>query len=110
MALSIQSNEKRKFSEIIAEIDTHSFSGEINFKVKNPAETLDRLERKYTAEGGHSERVEGLKVTFPDWWFLARSSNTEPVLRLVVEAANNKELEEKVRDVKEQIQIQYAPG
>lgn len=106
MALAIQSNETKKFSELIKEIDQFSFSGEINFKVKDSDKVLDHLERIYKAEGGLSDRKEGLKMTFPDWWFLARISNTEPVLRLVVEASNDEELEKKVRHVSEVIQCE----
>ena len=104
MVLSIQSNENMKFSEIISDIDKHFFSGEINFKTKNPGEVFEFLEKKYSSEGGRPEGREGLKMIFPDWWFLVRTSNTEPVLRLVVEASSQADLDKKVLDVKGAIQ------
>ncbi len=99
MALAVQSNEKKKFSEIIADINKHSFSGEINFRIENIDSVLNTLEKKYKEQGGLPDRKEGLKITFPDWWFLARVSNTEPVLRLVVEAPDDKELDRRIKEV-----------
>jgi phosphomannomutase len=100
MALAIQSNEKKKFSELIKEIDKYSFSGEINFKVKDPVVTFEKLEKKYLQMGGVPDRTEGLKMKFSDWWFLVRGSGTEPVLRLVVQAASDNDLKEKVSELK----------
>ena len=104
MALAIQSNEDRKFSEIIGDIDKYSFSGEINFRVQDPADVMHRLENKYSANGGVAVKTEGLKMHFSDWWFMVRVSGTEPVLRLVVEAPDNDILSEKVEELKKEIE------
>ena len=106
MALAVQSNEKRKFSEIIKEIEKYSFSGEINFRVKSPSDVMNKLEKKYTASGGIAEKTEGLKVRFSDWWFMTRVSGTEPVLRLVVEAPDDTMMAEKVSELEEFIKKQ----
>ena len=51
------------------------------------------LEKKN--KGGKISRIDGLRIDFPEWWFNARSSNTEPVIRLVVEAKTRKLLRDK---------------
>lgn len=104
IALAVQSNESKKFSEIIKEINKYSFSGEINFRVKDPKTVLERLEEKYTAAGGTALKTEGLKIRFSDWWFMTRVSGTEPVLRLVVEAGDDELMDEKVSELKKEIE------
>lgn len=99
MALAVQSHETEKFSKIIEKIEKYSFSGEINFRVKDPSEVMSRLEKKYSDLGGTALKTEGLKVKFSDWWFMTRVSGTEPVLRLVVEASDNKTMSEKVSEL-----------
>ncbi len=60
---------------------------------------MSRLEKKYSDLGGTALKTEGLKVKFSDWWFMTRVSGTEPVLRLVVEASDNKTMSEKVSEL-----------
>ncbi|MBP3818112.1 MAG: phosphomannomutase [Butyrivibrio sp.] len=79
-------------------------SGEINSKVKDADEVLARIEAEYGPQGKVT-KIDGLSVEFPDWRFNLRKSNTEPVIRLNVEArhdtslmrAKTKELLEKIR-------------
>lgn len=61
-------------------------SGEINSLVENPAALLRRVEETYAADALSVSRVDGLSVAFARWRFNLRMSNTEPVLRLNVEA------------------------
>ena len=99
MALAVQSHETEKFSKIIEKIEKYSFSGEINFRVKEPSEVMSRLEKKYTDLGGIAIKTEGLKVKFSNWWFMTRVSGTEPVLRLVVEASDDNTMSKKVSEL-----------
>lgn len=99
MSFAIVSNSTRKFSEVVNEIEKYAFSGEINFKVKNSTGILDELQNVYAAVGAKIDRSEGIKAVFDNWWFLARVSNTEPVLRLVVEAEDRAVMKKKVDDL-----------
>jgi phosphomannomutase len=59
-------------------------SGEINSEIADPAGTLERLATEYS--DGRQDRLDGLTVEYDDWWFNCRPSNTEPLLRLNLEA------------------------
>ncbi|WP_428099981.1 phosphomannomutase [Candidatus Rariloculus sp.] len=67
-------------------------SGEINRRVENTAETIARLESQYAVRALSTEHVDGISVTFADWRFNVRASNTEPLLRLNVESSADTEL------------------
>ena len=76
----------RPVSELMAEFSRYASSGEINSRVDDAASVLARLEEVY-AEHDH-DRLDGLTITADDWWFNVRPSNTEPLLRLNVEGAD----------------------
>ncbi len=103
MAMSIMSQEEKALSDIISDIKRHSFSGEINFSSNHPDELLSSLETHYRSTEGAIDKTEGVRVSFTNWWFLARASHTEPVLRLVVEAENDELMHDKIREIKEVI-------
>ncbi|MBW4061216.1 phosphomannomutase/phosphoglucomutase [Candidatus Saccharibacteria bacterium] len=69
-------------------------SQENNFKVADKAAMLARLERTFA--DGEADHFDGLTVNYADWWFNARPSNTEPFLRLNVEATTPQRLDEKL--------------
>jgi phosphomannomutase len=87
------SREKKTLSEIISPFRKYFHSGEINFKVKNKEKVLGEIEKKFKT--GKISKLDGIRIDFGDWWFLVRSSHTEPVLRLVIEAKTKKLLKEK---------------
>ncbi len=87
----------KSFSRLIEPYKKYFHSGEINFKVKDKERVLEKLEDKY--KDGKVSKVDGLRVDFSDWWFSARASNTEPFLRLVVEAETEKIMEEKKKEL-----------
>ncbi len=91
--LEIMADANKPLSEIIKEFDLYSLSGEINTTVKEPLKKIAELKAKY-ADGKQLE-LDGLKVEYPDWEFIVRPSNTEPLLRLNVEAKAQKMMEEK---------------
>jgi phosphomannomutase len=84
----------RKLSQIIKPYRKYFHSGEINFKVKDKKRALRALKQKFWKAGKVLE-IDGLRIDFKDWWFLVRPSNTEPVIRLVVEAKDKKTLDQK---------------
>ncbi|WP_243050024.1 phosphomannomutase [Dyella sp. RRB7] len=67
-------------------------SGEINFRVEDAAATVDRVVAHYTNGDGHISHIDGVSMEFADWRFNLRSSNTEPLLRLNVEAKADSQL------------------
>jgi phosphomannomutase len=87
--------EHKKLSEIIAPLKKYSHSGEINFHVEDKAGAIARVKARY-ADGKISE-LDGVSIDYPDFWLNIRMSNTEPLLRLNLEA-KDKSTMEKVRD------------
>jgi phosphomannomutase len=96
--LEIISEEKKCFSQIIKSFQKYSHSGEINFKIENKEEQIKKLKKKFKT--GQFLEIDGLRVDFKDWWFLVRPSNTEPVIRLVVEAKTKKLMLDKIKQIK----------
>lgn len=94
--LGIMSQTGKKLSELFDPfMEKYFISEELNFKVANPQYVLRRLEEKFEKEA-EIVKIDGLTVQYPDWWFNVRPSNTEPVLRLVIEAGSKEKLKEKI--------------
>ncbi|MBR2345381.1 MAG: phosphomannomutase/phosphoglucomutase [Lentisphaeria bacterium] len=81
--------------ELVAPLRKYYSSGEINSKVADVAPILDALRQKYA--DGHMFELDGISSEYDNWWFNVRASNTEPLLRLIVEA-DTRELMEAKRD------------
>jgi phosphomannomutase len=77
--------------------ERYSSSGEINTQVNDPAAVIERVAGHYTT--ATQDRLDGLTVDFGDWWFNLRPSNTEPLLRLNLEAASRHECDDRVVEV-----------
>jgi phosphomannomutase len=81
-------------SDLLAPIDPYVRSGEINSKIEDQAATLERIEALYAKrDGAKIDHLDGLTVDFGDWWFNLRPSNTEPLLRLNVEASDRETMQ-----------------
>jgi phosphomannomutase len=76
-------------------------SGEINFEVEEKQVRMDELARRYG--DGHIDSLDGVTIGFKDWWFNCRPSNTEPLLRLNVEADSKELLDEKLSEIEGQL-------
>ena len=81
--------------ELVQPLRKYFSSGEINSKVADVKPILDTIRARY-ADGNMFE-LDGISSEYPNWWFNVRSSNTEPLLRLIVEA-DSRELMEAKRD------------
>ncbi len=81
--LELFSEANKPVSEIIAPIDTRFRSGEINLRVTDIPSKLREIERHYA--DAQIDYLDGITISYPDWWMNVRSSNTEPLLRLNVE-------------------------
>jgi phosphomannomutase len=90
------------FSKMIEGLNNYSFSGEINFEIGDKIEAMQELTEYMQAKEEPEEiyDFDGYRIEFSDWWFNVRPSNTEPYLRLVVEARNDGLLQEKVEEIK----------
>lgn len=84
-------------SELLRPFRRYAASGEINSRVEDQQGTIERVAEAYA--GGRHDRTDGLTVEFDDWWFNVRASNTEPLLRLNVEARTPEVLQEKTDEV-----------
>lgn len=86
-----------------ARIAAYPCSGEINFKVEDAVATVARIERHYASSAIAEDRTDGLSLEFDDWRFNLRSSNTEPLLRLNVEARGDAGLMQRMSAELEQL-------
>jgi phosphomannomutase len=97
VCLELMSSESRHLDELIADINPYFRSGEINTKVKDAREKIEHVAEAFKT--GQQDRLDGLTVQFDDYWFNVRPSNTEPLLRLNVEANSKELLEKKTEEV-----------
>lgn len=87
----------RPLSELVAPLRRYAKSPEINFEVEDKQGKIDELARRYAA--ADVDFLDGISVRFPSWWFNVRPSNTEPFLRLVLEADTPEELERRLEEL-----------
>lgn len=96
--LLAMSRQSRPFSEIWRPFQTYFHSGEINFEVTDKKRVLDKLEQKYG--DGKIGKLDGVTVSYPEWWFNLRPSANDPVLRLTLEARTEEQMKQKVEEVR----------
>ncbi len=85
MMLSLISHDGRKFSEIVGELDVYPASGELNYAVSDIPDTMQTI-RDHFKDADRVDELDGLSIWYKDFWINVRSSKTEPLLRLNVEA------------------------
>lgn len=89
-------------SQIVSEFDIYPSSGELNFKVSSTDDVVKSFQTNFF-ESARIDNLDGLSVWFPDWWFNLRTSKTEPLLRLNLEADNEELMKEKVETISQMI-------
>jgi len=99
--LKILSSTGKKMSELVEPLKKYHKTEEINFKVKDKKGKLDEIEKIYSERECIIEKIDGLSVTFPEWWFNIRPSNTEDLLRLNLEADTEDLMREKTKEVED---------
>jgi phosphomannomutase len=87
--------EGRKFSDLLSEFRKRDKIEEKSFTVLDKEKLLKKIEAKYRKRAIRVRKIDGLTMEFTDWWFNLRASNTEPVLRVNLEAENRKLMLEK---------------
>ena len=96
--LAALGTQDRPLSELAAEYVRYVASGEINSEVHDQAARVAAIKATFSGRDGvETDELDGLTVGAPEWWFNVRASNTEPLLRLNVEAADQATMES-VRD------------
>ena len=99
LVLELMSVKNQKLSDLVRQYDKYPSSGEINFMVKDKLGVMRRLETTYKNKARSTDWLDGISVWFTDWWFNVRPSNTEPLLRLNIEADNHKILAEHTTEI-----------
>jgi phosphomannomutase len=95
--LSVLSKQDKPLSALIDPLRRYAQSGEINFQVEDKEAKIRELAEAY--KKGQIDYLDGITVDLGDWWFNVRKSNTEPMLRLNLEAKTPQLLAEKLREV-----------
>ena len=95
--LEIISESNKKVSQITRELTLYAKEDEINFKIKDKKRIIDIIKEKYS--DGKQDELDGITVEYKNWWFNVRASQTEPLLRLTIEADNQKILKEKQKEL-----------
>lgn len=95
--MQLMSEDGRALSELRADYEPYAQSGEINFVVEDQQAMMDAVE---SASDGAADHLDGLTVSWDDRWFNIRPSNTEPLLRLNVEAPAPGEVDQLVEHVR----------
>ncbi len=93
--LNIMSETGKKLSELVEPLMTYYGGEEINFEVEDKEKVIKEVELRYKNKAKRILHIDGITVEFDDWWFNLRASNTEPVIRLNIEAKSKGLVEEK---------------
>jgi phosphomannomutase len=96
--LSILSKQSGPLSALVQPLKRYPQSGELNFQVEDKDGAIRQLAETY--KKAKIDYLDGITIDNGDWWFNVRKSNTEPLLRLNMEAANPKMLDEKMKELK----------
>ena len=99
IVLELLSRSDLPLSQLAAPFMRYADSGEVNTTVADPNATVEAIAATLAERGVALDRLDGLSADFGDWWFNLRPSNTEPLLRLNVEAASPDACAAHVREV-----------
>ncbi len=99
--INIVSQADAPVSELIAPLRKYHNSGEMNFEVEDKQAKMNEFAKRYS--DGQIDNLDGVTVGYKDWWFNCRPSNTEPLLRLNIEAKTEELLEEKLSEMTQQL-------
>jgi phosphomannomutase len=96
-AIAALGESDTSMSALLAPYNRYVISGEINSKVADTKAATEKVEKSYSSDQVTIDHLDGLTVNGDTWWFNLRPSNTEPLLRLNVEASTQAQMET-VRD------------
>ena len=110
VVLELMSRSGQPLSALLEPYRRYADSGEINTEVADPAAAVEAVAAHEAAAGNDVDRLDGLTVDHGDWWYNLRPSNTEPLLRLNVEARTDDECRRHVQEVLDLVAAPSAPG
>ncbi|PIR46598.1 MAG: hypothetical protein COV07_03365 [Candidatus Vogelbacteria bacterium CG10_big_fil_rev_8_21_14_0_10_45_14] len=90
LVLNEMARSGKALSELCKAAQKYCQSGELNFQVQDTGSLISLLLQKYSS--GKISQMDGIKIVYPSWWFSVRASNTEPLVRLNLEADTKEEL------------------
>lgn len=99
LVLQLLSRQEKTLSELVAPFRRYAHSGEMNFKVDDAKAKMTAIREEYAPEAVTITEIDGLRLDFSDWWCSIRASNTEPLLRLNVEASTAGLMEQKKQEL-----------
>ncbi len=94
LTLERMSETGQTLSQLVKPYKKYHSTGELNFEVQDKEETISHIEKTFSAGAKRISKIDGVKIEFDDWWFNVRPSNTEPLLRLNLEAKTRTKMEE----------------
>ena len=100
-AVSVIASQDLPFSELVAPLRKYSHSGEINFEVKDKQAKMAELAERFS--DAEIDRLDGVTCSYEDWWFNVRPSNTEPLLRLSLEADDEATMRRRLRQLEDSL-------
>ena len=101
LVLELMSKADAPLSELLRPFRRYADSGEINTEVPDPAAAVEAVAALESGSGADVDRLDGITVDHGDWWYNLRPSNTEPLLRLNVEATDDEALRRRVAEVRD---------
>ena len=96
-AITVLCESNKPFSEMIEPLKRFSHSGEINFEVDDKAGKMKEIEQKLS--DARIDHLDGVTCQYDDWWCNVRPSNTEPLLRLTLEANTPALMKKKLAEI-----------
>ena len=106
--LMMVNKSKKPISKLVDPFRKYAHSGEIRIEInekEQAANIVEKLKQKYS--DGNISEMDGITIEYPDWWFNLRASNTEPILKLVVEAETQELLERRQAKLLELIRSDF---
>ncbi len=97
--LQIISKDGKPVSEIVRDLTVYAKPLQLTFKITDSAPVLEKIKQKYA--DGKQDLLDGVTVEYENWWFNARPSNTEPLLKLTIEASTEEMLQLKSKELSE---------
>ena len=95
------SDKEKTISQLIQEFKKYYNSGQVNFKVDDKKNKIKLIKKEF--KNGKISHLDGLRIDFEDWWFNVRPSNTENLLRVIVEAKTKSLMQGKLKKIKKLI-------
>ncbi|HEY2004316.1 MAG TPA: phosphomannomutase/phosphoglucomutase [Candidatus Saccharimonadia bacterium] len=98
VAIQVLNDSGKKLSELVDEFDAkYARSPEVNFEVQDKDGKIAEIKKAYA--DAELDTLDGITVNYPDWWFNVRASNTEPLLRLNMEAKTREQLDRELAKI-----------